>query len=101
MNSMFDFITHVKGKNTLMLACKIAATPFVGLLFVILLPVVLLGTLSYALFSGVVGKWIFFLETGRILPLRSFGWRPTEAYLVGKNKKKDDSDKAGRSPAAK
>jgi hypothetical protein len=118
MNSMFDFITHVKGieyilsltfiagyvlfwealkpkpfqkvkktgqedleyvkqngmKGTLKLAGKIAAAPFVGLLYVILLPVGLVSALSYALVSGVAGK------SG------SFSWRPAEAYLSGKKK---------------
>ena len=120
MNSMFDFITHVKGieyilsltfiagyvlfwevlkprpfqkvketgqedlayvkrngmKNNLKLAGKIAAAPFVGLLYVILLPVGLVSALSYALVTGVAGK------SG------SFSWRPAEAYLSGKKKTK-------------
>jgi hypothetical protein len=120
MNSMFDFITHVKGieyilsltfiagyvlfwevlkpkpfkkvketgqedlayvkqngmKNNLKLAGKIAAAPFVGLLYVILLPVGLVSALSYAIVSGVAGK------------NASFSWRPAEAYLSGKKKTK-------------
>ena len=120
MNSMFDFITHVKGieyilsltfiagyvlfweilkprpfkklketgqedlmyvkqngmKNNLKLAGKIAAAPFVGLLYVILLPVGLVSALSYALISGVAGK------------NTSFSWRPAEAYLSAKKKTK-------------
>ena len=124
MNSMFDFITHVKGieyilsltfiagyvlfwevlkpkpfkkvketgredlayvkqngmKNNLKLAGKIAAAPFVGLLYIILLPVGLVSALSYALVSGVAGK------------NTSFSWRPAEAYLSGKKKtKKQDA----------
>ncbi len=118
MNTMFDFITHVKGieyilsltfiagyvlfweilkprpfqkvketgqedleyvkqngmKNTLKLAGKIAAAPFVGLLYVILLPVGLVSALSYAVVAGVAGK------------NTSFSWRPAEAYLSGKKK---------------
>lgn len=118
MNSMFDFITHVKGieyilsltfiagyvlfweilkprpfqkvketgqedleyvkqngmRNTLKLAGKIAAAPFVGLLYVILLPVGLVSALSYAVVAGIAGK------------NTSFSWRPAEAYLSGKKK---------------
>jgi hypothetical protein len=118
MNSMFDFITHVKGieyilsltfiagyvlfweilkprpfqkvketgqedleyvkqngmKNTLKLAGKIAAAPFVGLLYVILLPVGLISALSYTIIAGIAGK------------NASFSWRPVEAYLSGKKK---------------
>ena len=126
MNSMFDFITHVKGieyilsltfiagyvlfwevlkpkpfqkvketgqddlayvkqnglKNSLKLAGKIAAAPFVGLLYIILLPVGLVSALSYALISGVAGK------------NPSFSWRPAEAYLSGQKKtRKQDADK--------
>ena len=125
MNSMFDFITHVKGieyilsltfiagyvlfwealkpkpfrkvketgkedleyvkqngmKNTLKLAGKIAAAPFIGLLYLILLPVGMVSALSYALVAGVAGK------------NSSFSWRPAEAYLVGKKKtKKHEAD---------
>ena len=120
MNSMFDFITHVKGieyilsltfiagyvlfwevlkpqpfrkvketgkedleyvkqnglKNTLKLAGKIAAAPFIGLFYIILLPVGMVSALSYALVSGIVGK------------NSSFSWRPAEAYLAGKKKTK-------------
>ena len=120
MNSMFDFITHVKGieyilsltfiagyvlfweilkpkpfkkvketgqedlmyvkqngmKNNLKLAGKIAAAPFVGLLYVILLPVGLVSALFYAVIAGLAGK------SG------SFSWRPAEAYLSGKKKTK-------------
>jgi hypothetical protein len=63
-------------KNNLKLAGKIAAAPFVGLLYIILLPVGLVSALSYALVSGVAGK------------NSSFSWRPAEAYLSGKKKAK-------------
>jgi hypothetical protein len=129
MNSMFDFITHVKGieyilsltfiagfilywevlkpkpfqkvketgkedleyvkqngmKDTLKLAGKIATAPFVGLLYVVLLPVGMASALAYAVVSGIAGKG------------EAFSWRPAEAYLSGKKKtkKKDapDTDK--------
>jgi hypothetical protein len=130
MNSMFDFITHVKGieyilsltfiagfilywevlkpkpfqkvketgqedleyvkqngmKDTLKLVGKIATAPFVGLLYIILLPVGMVSALSYAVVSGIAGKG------------ESFAWRPAEAYLSGKKKTKKqdapDTDKA-------
>jgi hypothetical protein len=31
----------------------------------------------------------------------SFGWRPAESYLGGKNKKKNDRDKTKKSPTEK
>lgn len=120
MNSMFDFVTHVKGveyilslaliagylliwealkpapfrrvketgqedlehirqngmKGTLKMAGKVAAAPFVGLLYIVLLPVGLVSALSYSLIAGVVGK------------NASFSWRPAEAYLSGQKKTK-------------
>ena len=120
MNSMFDFITHVKGieyilsltfiagyvlfwevlkpkpfqkvketgqedlayvkqngiRNTLKMAGKIVAAPFVGLLYIILLPFGMVSALAYAVVAGVAGK------SG------SFSWRPAEAYLSGKQKTK-------------
>jgi len=124
MNSMFDFITHVKGveyilsltfiagfilcwemlkpkpfkrvketgqedlehvrqngmKNTMKMVGKIAAAPFIGLLYIILLPIGLISALFYAAVSALAGKG------------ESFSWRPAEAYLSGKKKtKKQDS----------
>ncbi len=113
MNTMFDFVTHVKGieyilslaliagyllfwealkpkpfqkvketgqedlehvkqtgfKNTLKLAAKVVSAPFVGLLYVILLPVGMVSALFYTLITGLAGKGT------------SFSWRPAEAYL--------------------
>jgi hypothetical protein len=125
MNTMFDFITHVKGieyilslaliagyllfwealkpkpfkkvketgqedldhvkqtgfKNMLKLSAKVASAPFVGLLYVILLPVGMVSALFYTLITGLAGKGT------------SFSWRPAEAYLSGKKKaKKQDAD---------
>ncbi len=118
MNSMFDFITHVKGveyilsltfiagfilywevlkpkpfkkmketgredleyirqngmKNILKMVGKLAAAPFIGLLYIILLPVGMLGAVAYAVVSGIAGKG------------EAFSWRPAEAYLSGKKK---------------
>jgi len=120
MNSMFDFITHVKGieyilsltfiagyilyseilkpkpfkkvketgqedlehikqtgmKDTLKLVGKIAAAPFIGLLYIILLPVGMVSAIFYAVISALAGKG------------ESFSWRPAEAYLSGKKKTK-------------
>jgi len=60
--------------------------PLVGLAYVVLLPIVsiviALALMVRRILGGVfsMGKYI-----------ASFGWRPTEAYLGGKNKKKDDT----------
>ena len=133
MNSMFDFVTYVKGieyilslaliagyllvwealkprpfrtvketgqedlehlrqtgmKNTLKLAGKIAAAPFIGLLYVILLPVGLISALSYALIAGVAGK------------SESFSWRPMEAYFSGKKKTRKQETDDSKQPEKK
>ncbi|MGC1453971.1 MAG: hypothetical protein WA946_02115, partial [Nitrospirota bacterium] len=69
-----EYVKQNGMKNNLKLAGKIAAAPFVGLLYVILLPVGLVSALSYAVVAGVAGK------------NTSFSWRPAEAYLSGKKK---------------
>jgi hypothetical protein len=133
MNSMFDFITHVKGieyilsltfiagfilywevlkpkpfqkvketgkedleyvkqngmKDTLKLAGKIAAAPFVGLLYVVLLPVGMASALAYAVVSGIAGKG------------EAFSWRPAEAYLSGKKKTKKHEPNDNKQPEQK
>jgi hypothetical protein len=123
MNTLYDFITHVKGieyllailfitgyllyaealkpkpfktliesgkedlefikerglVNTLKTIGKIAAAPFIGLAYVIMLPFTFAYALATAAFNGI------FALAGRSA---SFGWRPTEAYLAGKKKEK-------------
>ncbi len=81
-----DDLAYVKQtgvKNTLKLVGKIAAAPFIGLLYVILLPVGMVSALFYALIKGLTGIG------------ESFSWRPAEAYLSGKKKtKKQDAPKS-------
>jgi hypothetical protein len=123
MNTLYDFITHVKGveyllailfiagyilyaealkpkpfktlvesgkedlefikerglANTLKSIGKIAAAPFIGLAYVIMLPFTFVYALGTAALNGI------FALAGRSA---SFGWRPTEAYLAGKKKDK-------------
>jgi hypothetical protein len=70
--------------------------PILGLAYVVFLPIMgIVTALSLLVQKTLAG--MFSLGKNII----SFGWRPTEAYLGGKNKKKDDADKAGKSPAAK
>lgn len=59
------------------------ASPFIGLLYVVLLPfigiatlAVLAGRKALGVGAGVAGKTV------------SFGWRPVEAYLAGRKKGK-------------
>ncbi len=131
MNSLFDFVTHVKGieyllslaliagylllwealkprpfrtvkevgqedlehlrqsgmKSTMKLVGKICAAPFIGLAYIIMLPVGMVTAVSYAVFARVAG-------TGATL-----SWRPMEAYLSGR--KKDKKKEAGEDKSEK
>jgi hypothetical protein len=77
-----EYVKQNGMKDTLKLAGKIAAAPFVGLLYIILLPMGFISALAYAVISGIAGKG------------EAFSWRPAEAYLSGKKKtrKQESSD---------
>jgi hypothetical protein len=132
MNSLFDFITHIKSveylmaigaivlyiiywealkpkpfkslveagrddmehikktgyKNTLKTVGQVAAAPFIGLAYIIALPF----TFAYALASMIANSVLNLLSREA-----AFGWRPLEAYLSGrkKRKKKESETKEG------
>jgi hypothetical protein len=70
--------------EALKLAGKIAAAPFIGLLYVVLLPI--------GFFVVVLSEAVSLLVKGGASLLGrnvSFEWRPMEAYLAGKKKKKN------------
>ena len=125
MNSLYDFVTHVKGveyivsvlfiagyvlysevlkpkpfktmveagredmefmrrdgyKDTIKTIGKVAAAPFIGLIYLITLPVLF----GFAILSSAVSG--AFTLVGKEA---AFNWRPMEAYLTGKKKKKDE-----------
>jgi len=58
---------------------KLLAAPFIGLAYVIFLPIGFIAMFCYAVFKGIVGA------AGKSV---SFGWRPAEAYLGGSKKAK-------------
>lgn len=77
------------GKAVLKSVGKIAAAPFIGLAYIIILPFAFFAALAIAVInlamqgvSSVAGKSV------------SFEWRPMEAYLAGKKKKEKAADKA-------
>ena len=72
------------------------AGPILGLAYIVLLPIMGIVTALSLLVQKALGGVI---SVGK--QIVSFGWRPGEAYLGGKNKKKDDSDKPGRSASKK
>jgi hypothetical protein len=67
------------------------AAPFVGLVYVIALQFVFIATVSALVGRKVVGA--IFNLMGNLV---TFSWRPDEAYLGGKKKKKER--KKGNSP---
>ena len=82
-----DDLDHIKKtgyRNTLKVIGKIAAAPFIGIAYVVMLPFAFFAALGSAAMNGVmnlVGKTAV------------FGWRPTEAYFTGKKKKKEEKKK--------
>ncbi len=62
---------------------KVIAAPFIGLAYIVALPVGFVYALGSAMVNGVLTL------AGREA---SFGWRPTEAYLSGKKKERKEKD---------
>jgi hypothetical protein len=75
-----DYLKETGYRNTLKVVGKIAAAPFIGIAYVVMLPFAFFAALGSAAMSGVMSL------VGRTAV---FGWRPTEAYLTGKKKKKE------------
>ncbi|HXX58793.1 MAG TPA: hypothetical protein VEI96_12390 [Thermodesulfovibrionales bacterium] len=128
MNTLFDYLTHVKGieyilallflvgyilyaellkpmpfktiketteenvkfmekaglANILKTLGRAAAAPFIGLGYVIALPFLFVFAIGEAALRGIVGM------ARRSI---SFGWRPMEAYLSGRKKKRGQKKK--------
>jgi hypothetical protein len=68
--------------------------PILGLAYVVFLPIMGIATVAAMIVQKVFGGM---LNVGKNIV--SFGWRPTEAYLAGKNKRKSNgrrtSDRSG------
>ena len=60
---------------------------FSGGLYIVLLPITIISTSLYLLGARIFGGVLDQLRTSV-----SFGWRPTEAYLAGKNRKEKDGN---------
>ncbi len=83
---------YVKASSGLVLL----SGPILGLAYIVFLPIMGIVTALSLLVQKALGG-VFSL--GRYIV--SFGWRPSEAYLGGKNKKKDGVDKARKLPIEK
>ena len=133
MNTMVDFVTHVKGieyilsllaiavflvfwealkpkpfrtvvdtgkddlahlkeagglKSILKSVGKIAAAPFIGLAYIVMLPIGFFVALAAAVVNLAVKGAA--AVAGKSL---TFEWRPVEAYLAGRKKKKEKKEK--------
>jgi len=62
---------------------SLVIAPFTGLAYVIVLPFVAIATIA-----GIAIKKIGEVVFGTLTTLMSFGWRPVEAYLIGRKNKK-------------
>ena len=69
-------------------AMAIAAGPVLGLIFAVFLPFI-----GIAMTLGLVGRKIVETVTEAAAGSMSFGWRPVEAYLAGRKRKKEAREK--------
>ena len=84
-----DGTTYLKASSSAILLLG----PILGLAYVVVLPILGIVTALSLMVQRTVGG---LFSLGKYL--FSFGWRPSEAFLGGKNKKQNDSEKSGRSP---
>jgi hypothetical protein len=69
-------------------AMAIAAGPVLGLVFAVFLPFI-----GIAMTLGLIGRKIVEAVTEAAAGSMSFGWRPIEAYLAGRKRKKEAREK--------
>jgi len=67
--------------------------PILGLAYVVVMPIMGIVTALALMIQKALG--VLFSMSKYIF---TFGWRPTHAFLGGKNKKQNDSEKSRRSP---
>ena len=72
-------------------ALAIAAGPVLGLVFAIFLPFI-----GIVMSLGQVGRKVADSAVGHAAQSVSFGWRPIEAYLAGRKRKKEAKEKEGK-----
>ena len=74
-----EYVRKTGYRNILKTMGKVAAAPFIGLFYVIVLPFAFFFAVAYTAINSVLAL------AGRSV---SFGWRPAEAYLAGKKKRR-------------
>lgn len=72
-------------------AAVLAAGPVLGLVFAIFLPFI-----GIVMSLGQVGRKVADSAVGHAAQSVSFGWRPIEAYLAGRKRKKEAKEKLGK-----
>jgi len=80
--------TSIGTKGMMTLAGKIAAAPFIGLAYIIALPIGFVATLFFEVVNVAI-KGVMQLAGKSV----SFEWRPMEAYFSGKKKNKAENKK--------
>jgi hypothetical protein len=75
---------YIKAKSGLVLL----AGPLLGLVFAMFLPLI-----GIAMTMGQVGRKVAESAVGHAVQSVSFGWRPIEAYLAGRKRKKEERAK--------
>jgi hypothetical protein len=84
-----DHIRQGGYKETMKFAGKVAAAPFIGLAYIVMLPI----GFFFVVLSEAVNLLVKAVSTflGKDV---SFEWRPMEAYFTGKKRKEKDADSA-------
>ena len=72
-------------------AVMLAAGPVLGLIFAVFLPLIGI-VMSVAIVGRKLGEAVANAAAGSV----SFGWRPVEAYLAGRKRKKEAREKKGK-----
>ncbi len=67
-------------------AMMLLAGPVLGLMYAVFLPFI-----GIAMTLGLIGKKLFSGVAKTVVKSTTFGWRPIEAYLDGKKKRKKES----------
>lgn len=82
-----DHTIYIKARSGLILL----AGPVLGLVFAIVLPFI-----GIVMSLGQVGRKVADSAVGHAAQSVSFGWRPIEAYLAGRKRKKEAKEKEGK-----
>lgn len=82
-----EMTAQVRHKASENVYWNLLVAPFIGLLYVIALPFIAIGTVC-----AMIGKRVLQGSATLVGNLVSFGWRPSEAHLAGKKKERKRKD---------